>query len=549
MVLSFLCSCFTTGYFRVPGASLVCDSLERVPPHDSVQYSLLGQVVVLSHHDHRLELLLRSSCTATPVPTFRQMVRNPPVYQRIVVSLSLPEHARRCFVPPKIPSTSCPRHFRLPITGCSPVPYIDFTSYPHRCSSPGSVLSSSHNFTSVSLAARACMYARLMSWNINTLGFFPVTVADSSIREASSGGVAANKTWALPVLICFATSLGLTFMSCLSPFFVVDPLHVDGWLLGLLKTILDGSLLVHIHLLVPFHLQCTCFPHLSMVRFLTVDVIPRFCQLLLCSPPQVEHTSSNSSWMSLLVTSSSRKQLTIMPSCLFASSCFPSSSAFLYVLLTSSLGWFMFLIRLLILFCLFTSLSASLHLGPSSFSISTSFRLCSDSACLSAGSSSTLFATACSRCRSCLCCSFFNPSRPSSSCSMLVLILSLHSLLCGVESTFCSPCASWALLCGTLFSDMRSGYVHYPRCLVQCGYGCARVTPLALLCWYVLIFSNFRAAPRSVGLDWYVVSSSTWHGVGSYSSNVQHVFSTPSLILWNPSDGLRFHLSARRPDD
>ena len=47
------------------------------------------------------------------------------------------------------------------------------------------------------------MYARLTSLNIGALVLFPVTVADSSIRKASSGGVAANKPSSLPVdLFC-----------------------------------------------------------------------------------------------------------------------------------------------------------------------------------------------------------------------------------------------------------------------------------------------------------------------------------------------------------
>ena len=46
---------------------------------------------------------------------------------------------------------------------------------------------------------------------------------------------------------------------------------------------------------------------------------------------------------------------------------------------------------------------------------------------------STLLISPLSWCRSCLCSSFFNPSRPSSLCSILAFILNLHSLLCGID--------------------------------------------------------------------------------------------------------------------
>ena len=72
------------------------------------------------------------------------------------------------------------------------VPYIDIMSFPHLFSSPGSVSSSSHNSTYMSLVVLVCVYAQLMSLNIIALGLFPVTGGDSSIRSASNGGVAAN---------------------------------------------------------------------------------------------------------------------------------------------------------------------------------------------------------------------------------------------------------------------------------------------------------------------------------------------------------------------
>ena len=53
-------------------------------------------------------------------------------------------------------------------------------SFPHLFSLPGWALSSSHSSTYMSLVPRAYMYARLMLLNINTLGWFPVTVADAS---------------------------------------------------------------------------------------------------------------------------------------------------------------------------------------------------------------------------------------------------------------------------------------------------------------------------------------------------------------------------------
>ena len=67
-------------------------------------------------------------------------------------------------------------------------------------------------------------------------------------------------------------------------------------------------------------------------------------------------------------------------------------------------------------------------------------------------------------------------------------------------------------------------HVQSPHCLVRCNNGCARVPLLTFLCWHVLIFSRF-SAPRLVGPDWYVISSTTW--VWRWT-NVQHLFSAPS---------------------
>ena len=48
--------------------------------------------------------------------------------------------------------------------------------------------------TCMSLDVCAYMYAGFVSSSINTLGLLPVTVADSSTRKASSGGVPADNT-------------------------------------------------------------------------------------------------------------------------------------------------------------------------------------------------------------------------------------------------------------------------------------------------------------------------------------------------------------------
>ena len=93
-------------------------------------------------------------------------------------------------------------------------------------------------------------------------------------------------------------------------------------------------------------------------------------------------------------------------------------------------------------------------------------------------------------------CSFFNHSRTSSSCSMLVLSLILHSLLCGMD-----------LPGGTVFSDVRSVYVRSPHCRVQCGCGRART------------FS----APRFVGLDWYLAGGCDGIPRMSNASSAHHL--------------------------
>ena len=49
-----------------------------------------------------------------------------------------------------------------------------------------------------------------------------------------------NLACSLPVLICFATSLDLTFFFLSVPFLVVDPLHLDWQLLGLLEASSSG---------------------------------------------------------------------------------------------------------------------------------------------------------------------------------------------------------------------------------------------------------------------------------------------------------------------
>ena len=68
------------------------------------------------------------------------------------------------------------------------------------------------------------------------LDLFPVTVADSSLRKASSGGVAASNPCSSPVLIrCRWPRLHVHEWSV--SFVVIDPLHLDGRLLGLFKTL------------------------------------------------------------------------------------------------------------------------------------------------------------------------------------------------------------------------------------------------------------------------------------------------------------------------
>ena len=123
----------------------------RVPSHDSDEYSRsFGQGVVLSltHHDHLcLELFSSSPCTTTQSP-------------RTSASISLCRcqnthgDALPCFNLKSVivlvtsDFQSCAAAF---------VPYIDFTSFPHPFSSPGSVLSSSHKSTYVT----GCSYVHV----------------------------------------------------------------------------------------------------------------------------------------------------------------------------------------------------------------------------------------------------------------------------------------------------------------------------------------------------------------------------------------------------
>ena len=91
-------------------------------------------------------------------------------------------------------------------------------------------------------------------------------------------------------------------------------------------------------------------------------------------------------------------------------------------------------------------------------------------ACLSAGSSSTLLATAFSKCRSCLCCFVFNLSRPSSSCSKRC---DPHPALCCVWHSSASfmHLAPWTPSSGIARSDVCSGHVHYSHRRVWCSNG------------------------------------------------------------------------------
>ena len=193
--LEFLRSYSTTDHFRVPGISLSCDPLAWVSPHDSVQYArLLGQVVVLSHHDSFwFELVCKLLHSH---PSFDQLPNNTKSSPQTSALMSM------CwFQNTHGDALPCVRSFFIVFVtfdcllwAVAVVLYTDCTSFPHRCSPTGSVLSFSHNSTFLSLAVRACMYARLVSLDFSTLGLFPVAVAENSIRTASVGGVAASKT-------------------------------------------------------------------------------------------------------------------------------------------------------------------------------------------------------------------------------------------------------------------------------------------------------------------------------------------------------------------
>ena len=137
------------------------------------------------------------------------------------------------------------------------VPHINFTSFLQQSRLGLVILTQIH----VYITRRSCVHVRsaYVVEHQNTFGLFTATVVDGSIRKTSSGGVSANKSCSLPVVFCFATSLDLTFTCCLSHFFVVDSLQwAASWSS---QKLLDGLLLVHIHLPVPLiNLQSTCFP-------------------------------------------------------------------------------------------------------------------------------------------------------------------------------------------------------------------------------------------------------------------------------------------------
>ena len=138
----------------------------------------------------------------------------------------------------------------------------------------------------VSLVVRAYMYARLMSLSINTLGLSPVTVADSNV---SSGEVAADNPCSLPVLICFATSLNLTFMWCLSPLLRSTHFTLMGGFLVLSKRSSMGLSRTHSSLsTIPSPGQVPSSP------FRDRDNVPYFLSTLAHSPPQLEHPSPRS---------------------------------------------------------------------------------------------------------------------------------------------------------------------------------------------------------------------------------------------------------------
>ena len=128
-------------------------------------------------------------------------------------------------------------------------------------------------------------------------------------------------------------------------------------------------------------------------------------------------------------------------------------------------------------------------------------------------------ATAFSKCPSSICCSLFHPSRPSTLCSVLVLILVLHALLCGIGlpvSISVHPLhpsvAPYALT--------RSSYS-----LLTVGSGAATVARVSHSSrFYTGTCSSYPGSARLATLAsiWCVVSSSAWHGVGWHSSTVQH---------------------------
>ena len=106
-------------------------------------------------------------------------------------------------------------------------PYRDISSLP---TIPGSA-SSGNNSMNISLVAGAKKYALLMSCTINRLGYFLLCLlAHREIKYLmnSRGGVAANSSERLSVLISFATILDLYLGCNPSPLFMSTHLSLIG---------------------------------------------------------------------------------------------------------------------------------------------------------------------------------------------------------------------------------------------------------------------------------------------------------------------------------
>ena len=140
-----------------------------------------------------------------------------------------------------------------------------------------------------------------------------VHVAGRSCVHLRSANVVEHQHLFLARVICFATSLDLTFICCLS-----------RRLLGLFEAVFCGSFLAHIHLPVLLHLQCTRFPH--HFRFLPAPArSPPLLEHSLPCSRSCPHSPRRLRWSISLLSSPPHGRLPML-SCLFASSRSPSSS-------------------------------------------------------------------------------------------------------------------------------------------------------------------------------------------------------------------------------